>query len=114
MIAQWRSNRGGFAGLVLSIVQLLLHALWIGITETLSALGEPENFTANSWQAWLIVGLLLLSGTVTMLALFLSLHGSINGRPRTPAVIGLTVSFFTGAFVTFILLLTALGSGVQP
>ena len=55
MIAQWRSNRGGFAGLLLSIVQLLMHGLWIGITEILTARGELANVTSSSWQAWLIV-----------------------------------------------------------
>ena len=90
-----------------------MHGLWIGITELLTARGELANITSSSWQAWLIVALLMLSGTTTMLALFLSLLGSIHGQPRTPAVAGLILSFFTGTFVTFVLLLTALASGAQ-
>ena len=114
VITQWRSNPGGFAGLVMSIVQLFMHGLWIGLTEMLAAGGNLEDVTTFSWQAWLSVALLLLSGVTTMLALFLSLYGSIDGQPKTPAVIGLTVSFFTGASVTFVLILTALTSGEQP
>ena len=113
LIAQWRNNSIGMVGLVLSLVQLAMHGLWIGITEFFASRGNLADVTAASWQAWLIVGLLLLSGIVTMLALFLSLNGSIRGRPRTPAVVGLVISFFTGTFVTFVLLLTALGSGSQ-
>ena len=113
LIAQWRKNSIGMVGLVLSLVQLAMHGLWIGITESFASRGDLADITAASWQAWLIVGLLLLSGITTMLALFLSLNGSIRGRPRTPAVVGLVISFFTGTFVTFVLLLTALGSGAQ-
>lgn len=109
IIAQWRMNPAGFAGLVLSGVQLLMHGLWVGITEALAH--SAEEISMASWQAWLIVGLLLLSGVMTMVALFLSLQGSIHGRPRTPAFVGLAVSFFTGMLVTFVLLLTALASG---
>ena len=113
LIAQWRNNPIGMVGLVLSLVQLAMHGLWIVITEAFASRGDLTDVNATSWQAWLIVGLLLLSGVVTMLALFLSLNGSIRGRPRTPAVAGLVISFFTGMFVTFVLLLTALGSGAQ-
>lgn len=113
VIAQWRSNPAGFAGLILSLVQLLMHGIWIGVTETLASRGDLADITAASWQAWLIVGLLLASGVATMIALFLSLQGSIHGRPRTPAVVGLVLSFFTGTLVTFVLLLTALASGAQ-
>lgn len=113
LVAQWRNNSIGMVGLVLSLVQLAMHGLWIGITESFASRGNLADVTAASWQAWLIVGLLLLSGIATMLALFLSLNGSIRGRPRTPAVVGLVISFFTGTFVTFVLLLTALGSGAQ-
>lgn len=111
MIAEWRRNRSGVAGLVLSIVQLLMHGLWLGVTEVIAARGDNAEITSGSWQAWLIVGLLLVSGCLTMLALFLSLHGSLSGCPRTPGVIGLLVSFFTGTLVTFVLLLTALAAG---
>lgn len=109
LIAQWRQNRTGFAGLLFSGVQLLMHGLWIGLTEALAR--SAENISMSSWQAWLIVGGLLLSGVATMLAMFLSLQGSIHGEPKTPALIGLAVSFFTGALVTFVLLLTAMASG---
>jgi len=114
LIAQWRLNPTGMTGLVLSIVQLMMHGSWIGATEVLAARGDLADITASSWQGWLIVGALLLSGITTMVALFLSLHGSIHGRPRTPAITGLMLSFFTGTLVTFILLLTALASGSQP
>ena len=113
LIAQWRNNSIGMVGLVLGLVQLAMHGLWIGITESFVSYGELIDMTVVSWQAWLIVALLLLSGITTMLALFLSLYGSIRGRPRTPAMVGLVISFFTGTFVTFVLLLTALGSGAQ-
>ncbi len=109
LFVQWRANRAGFAGMILSAVQLGLHGLWISVTEQM-ARGDGE-LSPESWQAWLIVGLLLLSGATTMLALFLSLLGCIHGRPRAPAVIGLVVSFFTGTLLTFVLLLTALASG---
>lgn len=111
-MTQWRANPSGFAGLLLSLVQLALHGLWVGITESLAHGGEEINLA--SWQMWVITGLVLLSGVTTMLALFLSLHGTIHGRPRTPAAVGLVISFFTGTLITFVLLLTALASGTAP
>ncbi len=114
IVTQWRLNPVGFAGLVMSIVQLLMHGLCIGLTETLAARGNVTTLTDVSWQSWFIVGLLLLSGVLTMFAILLSLRGSIHGQPKTPAIIGLTLSFFTGTLVTFVLLLTALASGFEP
>ncbi|MCH2202123.1 MAG: hypothetical protein MK102_09140 [Fuerstiella sp.] len=113
IIAQWRSNRPGFAGLILSFLQLLMHGLWLGITE--SPLGRLAfgDIQTSPWQRWLIVGLLIMSFVATFSALFLSLYGSINNQPKTPAVVGLILSFFTGAFLTFVFLLTALATGVQ-
>ena len=112
LLAQWRENRFGFVGLVLTAVQLLLHLMWIGLTEYMAAQGNLKEVSLGTWQAWLIVLLVLVSGMTTMLSLFLSLYGSIHGRPRTPALIGLAVSFFCGALITFVLLLTAL-TGAQ-
>ncbi len=111
IIAQWRRNRTGFAGLVLSLLQLSMHALWIGVTETLAARGDLKDLSADQWQAWLIVIMLMASAVATMLAIFLSLHGAIHGRPKTPAVAGLILSFFCGSLITFVLLLSALASG---
>jgi len=111
IISQWRANRTGFAGLVLSLIQLLMHATWISITEALAARGDLKDLSADNWQAWLIVIVLMMSALTTMLALFLSLHGTIHGRPRTPAITGLVLSFFCGTLITFVLLLSALASG---
>jgi hypothetical protein len=111
IIAQWRGNRTGFAGLILSVVQLLMHATWIGVTETLAARGDLKDLSADNWQAWLIVLLLITSAVTTMVAMFLALHGTIHGRPRTPAIIGLVLSFFCGTLITFALLFNALASG---
>jgi len=111
ILAQWRSNRTGFAGLLLSLLQLMMHACWIGITEALAARGDLKELSSANWQAWLIVLLLLASAVATMLAMFLSLHGAIHGKPRTPAFAGLVLSFFCGTLITFVLLLSALASG---
>lgn len=111
IITQWRRNRTGFAGLILSLLQLLMHALWIGVTETMAARGDLKDLSADQWQAWLIVTMLMASAVATMLAIFLSLHGAIHGRPRTPAIAALILSFFCGALITFVLLLSALASG---
>jgi len=113
MIAQWRSNRPGFAGLVLSFIQLLMHGLWLGITESPVGRRAFSDGATGPWQRWLIVGLLIMSFAATLSALFLSLYGSVNGHPKTPAVVGLILSFFTGAFLTFVFLLTALAAGAQ-
>ena len=108
---QWQANRTGFVGLVLSIVQIVLHAGWIGITEVMAANETTHSLEDGGWQAWLIVAGVGVSTVTTMMSLFLSLHGSIHGRPRTPAIIGLIMSFFCGALITFVLLLTALAAG---
>ena len=111
VLSQWRANRTGFAGLLLSIVQIVLHAGWIGTTELLAANDNTRSLQDGGWQAWLIVGGVGVSTVATMMSLFLSLHGSIHGRPRTPAIIGLMIAFFCGSLITFVLLLTALAAG---
>ncbi|MCH2212472.1 MAG: hypothetical protein MK110_14295 [Fuerstiella sp.] len=113
VIAQWRSNQPGFFGLVLSFIQLLMHGLWLGITE--SAVGRRvfSDVASSPGQRWLIVGLLIISCVATLSALFFSIYGSVSAEPKTPAIVGLILSFFTGAFLTFVFLLTALAAGAQ-
>ncbi len=111
IIRQWRRNRVGSAGLLLSIVQLLMHAAWIGITETAARRGHLKDASISDGFAWAVVLLMIGSFAASLVALFLSLYGSIHGRPRTPALIGLAISFFCGTLVTFLLVLTALAGG---
>jgi len=112
LLAEWRQNRCGFAGLLLSILQLFLHGGWMHLSEWLVRTGRVEDAPASSWRAWLISAALVFSLTVTMVALFLSIVGATRERPRTPACVGIVLSFFAGSFVTFALLLSILtGSG---
>ena len=111
IIRQWRRNRVGAAGLVLSVVQFLMHAAWIGITETAARSGHLKDASISDGFAWAVVLLMISSFAASLVALFLSLYGAIHGRPRTPALIGLALSFFCGTLVTFLLVLTALAGG---
>jgi ABC-type Fe3+-siderophore transport system permease subunit len=109
-----RQNRPGFAGFVLSLVQLVLHGAWLGLAFFLAGSGKAEELNPSSPLAWLIVLLMLLGVLCTACALFLSLYGSLRGKPKVLALIGLALSFFVGTTTTFILLLSVLQSSSSP
>ncbi|MEZ6063144.1 MAG: hypothetical protein R3C19_22595 [Planctomycetaceae bacterium] len=105
-------NRAGSVGFLLSILQLAIYAGMFGLMSHLVSSGRAEELNEHSAESWTVVVLLLAGMLTTAVALFLSLYGAIRGVPKTPAIIGLCLSFFVGATVTFVLLIGAL-SGAQ-
>lgn len=106
-LAQITANRFGTIGFVFSLVQLLLHGTWMGIVQWLSVDGQAESLPAGAWQLYVISGLMIVGLMTTAVALFLSLYGTIHGKPKVLAIIGLCLSFFVGATTTLILALNA-------
>lgn len=108
VIAQLKSNRPGYVGFLLSMLQLLIHGSWIAYITWLSNTGIAKTLPPGAWQFWVITVAVLLGAALTMISLFLCLYGALHGRPKTLAIIGFGVSFFIGAFTTFGLALSYL------
>lgn len=104
---QITANRCGTIGFVLSLGQLVLHGIWMGMVASLSASGQADQLPPGAWQLYAISGLMIVGMITTAVALFLSLYGTIHGRPKVLAIIGLCLSFFVGATTTLIVLLNA-------
>ena len=102
------SNRPGFVGFVLSVLQLLGHATWILLMWYLATTGQAKTLTADSFQSWLVVSILGISLLLTAAALFTCLYYGLRQRPRSLAVIGFFLSFFAGVFATAFVFLTAI------
>ena len=102
------SNRPGFVGFVLSVLQLLGHASWILLIWYLATTGQAKTLTADSFQSWLIVSILGISLLLTAAALFTCLYYGLRQQPRSLAVIGFFLSFFAGVFATAFVFLTAI------
>lgn len=98
-------NRPGLIGFLLSVVQLGGHLGWIAIIRHLSHSGEAATLTASDWRAWLIIGLLGTSMLLTLVSMFVCLYFGLRRAPRVLPLCGLALSFFTGVFATFAVLI---------
>ena len=110
------SNRPGFVGFVLSVLQLLGHAAWILLIWYLQTTGQAETLKTDSFQSWLIVSILGISLVLTAAALFTCLYYGLRQQPRSLAVIGFFLSFFVGVLATALVFMTAIRamSPIQP
>ena len=102
------SNRPGFVGFVLSLMQLLGHAAWISLIWYLQTTDQAKSLKVDSFQSWLIVGILGVSLLLTAAALFTCLYYGLRQQPRSLAVIGFFLSFFVGVLATALVFMTAI------
>ena len=102
------SNRPGFVGFILSLLQLLGHATWILLIWYLESTGQAKSLTPDSFQSWLIVGMQGVSLLLTAAALFTCLYYGLRQQPRSLAVIGFFLSFFVGVLATALVFFTAI------
>lgn len=102
-------NRFGLVGFGLSVLQLVVHASWLLMIMSLTASGAAEKLEPGAWQLWLITGLMIVGGLLTMVSLFVCLYGALHGKPKVLAYVGMMISFFVGTMTTFVLLLNAFG-----
>lgn len=100
-----RNNRAGLIGFGLSAVQLIGHLTWIILVQSLVASGSAKNLSSGDSMAWVIVALLTTSTVLTMISMFVCLFFGLRKSPRLLPLMGLGLSFFTGSFVTFLILL---------
>lgn len=100
-----RDNRPGLIGFVLSLLQLTGHIAWIALVRYLSVTGRAAQLSASDGISWLIVILMGLSMLLTFTALFVCLFYGMRREPRLLPLLGLMLSFFSGAFATFVVLL---------
>ena len=98
-------NRPGLIGFLLSLLQLCGHVGWIAMIRSLSASGEAAKLTESDWRAWLIIGLLGCSMLLTLVSMFVCLYYGLRRAPRVLPLCGLCLSFFTGVFATFAVLI---------
>lgn len=110
------SNRPGFVGFVLSVLQLVGHATWILLIWYLQTTGQTKSLTSDSFQSWLIVSILGISLVLTAAALFTCLYYGLRQQPRSLAVVGFFLSFFVGVLATALVFMTAIRamSPIQP
>jgi hypothetical protein len=94
------SNRPGFFGFLLSLLQLIGHAAWIMLIWYFGTTGKAKSLTSDSFESWLIVGILGVSLLLTAVALFVCLFYGLRREPRSLAVIGFFLSFFVGVLAT--------------
>jgi len=104
-------NRAGLIGFGLSLLQLCIHASWIGFATWLDSTGQSQQLDGNSWQMWVVASLLILGTLVTAVSLFLCLYGTLRGYPKLLAGMGLCISFFVGTVTMFVLVLNMSSGG---
>ena len=109
--SQFSKNRAGLIGFGLSILQLVIHGAWIAFVTWLSVTGQAAELQPGAWQLWLVTILILSGAVVTAISLYFCVYGSIRGQPKSLALIGLSISFFSASFTTFALILNFLSSG---
>lgn len=100
-----RENRPGRIGFTMSIVQLFGHIGWFVMVQSLVSTGEARQLTSEDIRSWLIIGLLGGSTFLTITSMFVCLYFGLRRPPRLLPLLGLGLSFFTGSFVTFLILL---------
>ena len=108
------SNRPGFIGFVLSLLQLLGHAAWILLIWYFASTGKAKTLTSDSFESWLIVGILGVSLLLTAVALFVCLFYGLRRQPRSQAVIGFFLSFFVGVLATACVFMQAIRGMSAP
>ena len=94
------SNQPGFAGFLLSLLQLFGHATWIMLIWYFASTGQAKTLNADSFESWLIVAILGVSLLLTAVALFVCLFYGLRREPRSLALIGFLLSFFVGVLAT--------------
>lgn len=104
------SNRPGFWGFLLSLLQLFGHTTWISLIWYFSATGRAKTLTPDSFESWLIVGILGISLLLTAIALFVCLFYGLRRQPRSLAIIGFFLSFFVGVLATACVFMQAIRS----
>jgi hypothetical protein len=102
------SNRPGFVGFVLSLLQLAGHATWILLIWYLQSTGRAKSLTTDSIESWVVVGILGISLLLTVAALLTCLFYGLRQQPRSLAVIGFFLSFFVGVLATALVFMTAI------
>jgi hypothetical protein len=102
------SNRPGFVGFVLSLLQLAGHATWILLIWYLQTTGRAKSLTTDSMESWVVVGILGISLLLTVAALLTCLFYGLRQTPRSLAVIGFFLSFFVGVLATALVFMTAI------
>lgn len=102
------SNRPGFVGFLLSLLQLLGHTAWVLLVWYLSATGKAARLDSDSAMSWVIVGLLGVSLTLTFVSLFLCLFYGLRRSPRVLAVVGFVLSFFVGVLASAVVFMQGL------
>jgi hypothetical protein len=108
------SNRPGFVGFLLSVLQLLGHTAWIMLVWYLSAAGKVARLDSDSPMSWLIVGLLGISLTLTFVSLFVCLFFGLRRSPRVLAVAGFVLSFFVGVLASAVVFMQGLRAMSGP
>ena len=98
-------NRPARVGLILSGVQFAAHCSWIAMTQYAVSTGAAKRLSSSDPLAWAIVISMGLSMLLTLMALFVCMFFGLRREPRVFAVMGIFLSFFTGAFATFAVLL---------
>lgn len=102
------SNRPGFVGFLLSVLQLLGHTAWVLLVWYLTATGQADRLDADSPLSWVIVGLLGVSLTLTFVSLFVCLFYGLRRSPRVLAVVGFVLSFFVGMLASAVVFMQGL------
>ncbi len=102
------SNRPGFVGFILSLLQLAGHASWIFLIWYLQSTGQAKTLTTYSFKSWLVVGILGISLLLTVAALLTCLFYGLRQQPRSLAAIGFFLSFFVGVLATALVFMTAI------
>lgn len=100
-----RENRPGLYGFLLSVLQLAGHGSWLLLVQRTIHTGEAAQMNSESSTAWLIVSILGISMLLTLIAMFVCLYYGLRRPPRILPLTGLGLSFFTGVFATFAVLL---------
>ncbi|MFN8709090.1 MAG: hypothetical protein ACK526_18180 [Planctomyces sp.] len=101
-----RDNRPGLIGFLLSLLQLAGHGTWIVLVSIAAGSGAASTMDASSALAWVIILVLGISTLLTLTSLFVCLFYGLRKAPRVLPLCGFALSFFTGAFATFAILLS--------
>ena len=102
------SNRPGFVGFLLSVLQLLGHTSWVMLVWYLSTTGKATKLDADSAISWVIVGILGISLVLTFVSLFVCLYFGLRREPRVLAITGLCLSFFVGVLASAVVFMSGL------
>ncbi|MCA9064532.1 MAG: hypothetical protein KDA96_15785 [Planctomycetaceae bacterium] len=105
-----KRNRPALLGFGLSVLQLFLHSVMLGLTSWLAETGRAETLDRNSFWSWTVVGLLIAGCAATISALVVCLFWGLRKPPRVLALFGLAISFFSGTTIVVLVIMMALRS----